>query len=197
MAEMDPVEQAARLPDVYVFFTATRGMVDKFAPAGNPAFRFLADLQGWRWTAMAIVEPLDLFELSVVAGRVMTSPDDPVDETAKPVTYGTEVLRHTKHFPHFAFARLRVEEGRALEVLEAVNAADGYAGSALVSGKFHILVEIGGDTPEELQANLGALGSGIGGITDKEVGLLAGEHYFYKPLGFFTIGETEPEQEPS
>lgn len=179
---LDPVEKAAISPDVYVFYENTSDVVGRFVPEKNPGVRFLADMQGWSWTAMAIVEINDLYELQSLVNSVLAGPQDPVDDSAKPVKYGAEVLRRTKHFPYFGFARLQVEVGNALDVLDAINddSTPGYAGSALVAGKFRILVEIGGDTPDDLVARLAALGEGIDGISDKDTGQLAGEFYYYR-----------------
>jgi hypothetical protein len=194
---LDPVEKAAISPDVYVFYENTSDLVDRFIPQENPKVRFLADMEGWLWTAMAIVEVDDLYELQPMVDRVLAGPQDPSDDSAKPVMYGSEALRRTKHFPYFGFARLQVVVGKAIEVLDAINNAPGYAGSALVVGKFRILVEIGGDTPGELQARLAAVGDGIDGISDKETGQLKGEFYFYRRPGDVIRKRRIGEQEES
>jgi hypothetical protein len=196
---LDPVEKAAISPDVYVFYEGTSDLVGRFVPERNPEVRFLADMQGWLWTAMAIVEINDLYELQPLVDRLLAGPEDPVDDSAKPVKYGAEVLRRTKHFPYFGFARLQVEVGKALDVLDAINddSTPGYAGSALVAGRFRILVEIGGDTPDDLQVRLAAVGDGIDGISNKETGHLTGEFYYYRRPGGVIRKRRIGEQEES
>jgi hypothetical protein len=186
MAETDPVESAARSPDVYVFYTDTGDVVGPFDPETNTEYRFLANLEacsgseGWRWTAVAIVESPNLYELRGLADTALTGPSDPVDETAKPVAHGARVLRSPPHFPNFGFARLRVEKGRAREVLYRIDDNTGYSGSAMVSGKFEILVEIGSENPDEVCDLLIALAD-VPGVTDVEAGQVSGELYYYRP----------------
>jgi hypothetical protein len=196
---LDPVERAAISPDVYVFYEDTSDLVGRFIPEENPEVRFLADMRGWLWTAMAIVEVDDLYELQPMVDRILAGPQDPSDDSAKPVMYGSRALRRTRHFPYFGFARLQVVVGKAREVLDAINddSTPGYAGSALVAGKFRILVEIGGDTPDELQARLAAVGDGIDGISDKETGELTGEYYYYRRPGEVIRKRRIGEQEES
>ena len=186
MAELDPVEAAARSSDVYVFYTDTDDVVGPFDPTKNRDYRFLANLEpcsdGWRWSAIAVVESTNLYTLPGLADAALTGPSDPVDETAKPVKYGAKVLRSPPHFPYFGFARLQVEEGRALEVLDAINdqTTPGYSGSALVSGTFQILVELGSEERGEVCPRLMDLAA-IDGVTGREAGLVTGEWYYYRP----------------
>jgi hypothetical protein len=184
MAEMDPVESAAQSSDVYVFYTDTGDVVGPFDPNKNPEYRFLANLEacsdGWRWSAMAIIESPNLYELRGLADAALTGPSDPVDETAKPVKHGSRVLRSPPHFPNFGFARLRVEKGRASEVLDEIDRKTGYSGSAMVSGKFEILAEIGSFDPDEVCDLLMALAD-ISGVTDVQAGQVSGEWYYYRP----------------
>ena len=186
MAELDPVEAAARCSDVYVFYTDTDDVVGPFDPTKNPNYRFLANLErcsdGWRWSAIAIVVSTNLYELPGLADAALTGPSDPVDETAKPVKFGPKVLRSPPHFPNFGFARLQVEEGRALDVLDAINDDNnpGYSGSALVSGEFQIFVEIGSETIAEVCPLLIALAE-VDGVTGVEAGQVTGEWYYYRP----------------
>ena len=155
-SDMDPVDSAARSSDVYIFYTDTGDVVVPFDPETNPEYRFLANLeacsgsQGWRWSAIAIVESPNLYELPGLADAALTGPSDPVDETAKPVTKGAKVLRSPPHFPNFGFARLLVEKDRTREVLYEIDDSAGYSGSAMVSGRFEIFVEMGSDEPDEV-----------------------------------------------
>lgn len=182
----DPIESAARSPDVYVFYTDTGDVVSPFEPETNPEYRFLANLEacpgseGWRWSALAVVESPDLYELRGLADAALTGPSDPVDETAKPVAHGARVLRSPPHFPNFGFARLRVEEGRAREVLYRVDENPGYSGSAMVSGKFEIFVEIGSDNADEVCDLLMALAH-VPGVSQVEAGHVTREWYYYRP----------------
>jgi hypothetical protein len=182
--EMDPVESAARSSDVYVFYTDTGDVVAPFDPDKNREYRFLGNIEacsdGWRWSAVAVVESPNLYELRGLADAALTGPSDPVDETAKPVKFGAKVLRSPPHFPNFGFARLRVEEGRAPEVLDEIDNRTGYSGSALVSGMFEILVELGSDDPDEVCELLMALAE-ISGVTDVEAGQVTGDLYYYRP----------------
>jgi hypothetical protein len=184
-ADLDPVERAARCSDVYVFYRGEMGVVPGFVPGEHPKFRFLADMEAcsesWPWSAFGIIEPDDLLEVRIVAEEVQWGPEDPPDETASTSKFGPRALRRTKHFPHFGFARLRVERGSAQEVLDAINdeSTPGYSGSALVRGKFDILVEIGGDSSEEVCDHLQALGD-VAGVTDVTSGRVT--DHFYKPL---------------
>ena len=184
MTEMDPVESAARSPDVYVFYTDTGDVVDPFDPERNSEYRFLANLEacsdGWRWSAMAIVESPNLYELRGLADAALTGPSDPVDETAKPVKHGARVLRSPPHFPNFGFARLRVAKGSASAVLDEINDRAGYTGSAMVSGKFEILVELGSDVPDDVCELLMALAD-ISGVTGVEAARVNGDWYYYRP----------------
>lgn len=182
--EMDPVESAARSSDVYVFYTDTGDVVTPFDPDKNGEYRFLGNLEpcsdDWRWSAVAVVESPNLYELHGFADAALTGPSDPVDETAKPVKHGAKVLRSPPHFPNFGFARLRVEEGRALEVLDEIDNRTGYSGSALVSGKFEIFVEMGSDDPDEVCGLLMALAE-ISHVTAVETGQVTGDLYYYRP----------------
>lgn len=180
----DPVEQAARSPDVYVFYTETTDVVGPFDPERNPDYRFLGNLEpcsdGWRWSAVAVVESSNLYGLPGLADAALTGPSDPVDETAKPVKHGARVLRSPPHFANFGFARLRVEEFRASEVLYRIDDRTGYSGSAIVSGKFEIFVELGSDDADEVCGLLMALAE-IPGVTDVEAGQVTGDLYYYRP----------------
>jgi hypothetical protein len=195
MDNRDPVFESDR----YVFYTGTPDdKVDRFDPAANPEYRFLAALepctQGWRWTAIAIVEAEDQSEAAEVAGRI-TAPPDPVDETADPKGRGAKALRRTKHFKFFGFARIRVQGNMVDEVLEKIDDKTmGYSGSASVQGKFQILVELGGDTPDEVCERLTALAS-IAGVTGAESARVTGSQYFYRPPGKpgkkYRVGDVE------
>jgi hypothetical protein len=190
--ELDPVERAVRRHDVYVFYKETKELAQRFNPVGNPEFRFVADMDGWPWTAFAIVTIPNLYALPPVADRIQGSPEDPVDDTAKPVKYGTRSLRYTKHYRYFGFARLIVDWGRAEYVLQAIDdSTDGYSGSALVSGAFQLLVEVGADQSEDVAGRLEALRR-IDGVTDAQTGLVTGEYYYYFPRKR-KLGEREEE----
>jgi hypothetical protein len=192
MDEGDPVldpslsafEKAARGADSYVFYTDTSDKVGPFDPIQNPDFRFLADLEpcteGWRWTAFAIIEVDDMLQLSELANRIIVPPD-PVDETAKPVKYGARVMRRTKHYPYFGFARLHVPRRRLDEVLLAINddTTPGYSGSAAVTGRFNIMVELGAGGPDEVCTRLQALGD-VSGVTNVEGARVTGPQYYYE-----------------
>lgn len=194
MDEGDPVldpslsafEKAARGTDSYVFYTDTSDKVGPFDPEQNHDFRFLADLEpcteGWRWTAFAIIEVEDMLQLSTAANRII-APPDPVDETAKPVKYGARVMRRTKHYKYFGFARLHVQRGRVDEVLTAINddTTPGYSGSAVVTGRFRIIVELGAETPNEVCTRLQALGD-VSGVTNVAGARVTGPQYYYKGL---------------
>jgi hypothetical protein len=195
MDEGDPVldpslsafEKAALGKDSYVFYKETSDKVGPFDPIQNPEYRFLADLEactdGWRWTAFAIIEVDDMLQLSEVANRII-APPDPVDETAKPVKYGARVMRRTKHYKYFGFARLHVQRRRVDEVLLAINEATtpGYSGSAAVTGAFQIIVELGSDEgPDEVCQRLQALGD-VPGVTNVEGARVTGSQYYYKGL---------------
>jgi hypothetical protein len=185
MVEMDPVELAARKPDVYVFYKDTTDLVGPFVPDKNPKYRFLANVEhcpdsAWSWSGLAIIEAQNLYELPGLADEAVIEQSDHVDETAKPVKFGAKVLRSPPHYPNFGFARLRVEEGRALEVLDAIDHSAGYSGSALVSGMFEILVELGSDDPEEVCELLVGLAE-ISGVTDVVAGQVTGDLYYYRP----------------
>jgi hypothetical protein len=185
-ASLSAFEKAALGKDSYVFYTDTSDKVGPFDPDQNPEFRFLADLEscteGWRWTAFAIIEVEDMMQLSTAANRIIVPPD-PVDETAKPVKYGARAMRRTRHYKYFGFARLHVQRGRVDEVLTAINedTTPGYSGSAAVTGKFQIIVELGADTPDEVCAALQALGD-VSGVTNVEGARVTGPQYYYKPL---------------
>lgn len=177
-------EKAARIKDSYVFYTDTSDKVSSFDPEQNREFRFLADLEpcteGWRWTAFAIIEADDLLELSELANRI-TAPPDPPDETAKPVKFGPAVMRRTKHYPYFGFARLHVQRRRMDEVLLAINEATtpGYSGSAAVSGAFHLIVELGAEASDHVCERLQALGD-VPGVTNVQGARVTGREYFYR-----------------
>jgi hypothetical protein len=202
MAVTDPVESAARSPDVYVFYTGTGDVVGPFDPDtnDNPAkserYRFLANLEpcsgGWRWSAIAVVESPNLYELRGLADAALTGPSDPVDETAKPVKHGARVLRSPPHFPNFGFARLRVQDDSANAVLGAIDGRTGYSGSAIVSGKFEILVELGSDDPDEVCPLLMGL-EDISGVTEVEAAQVTGELYYYRPRKRW-VGRPEDEE---
>ena len=178
-------EKAARGRDSYVFYTDTSDKVGPFDPIRNSEFRFLADLEactdGWRWTAFAIIEVDDLLQLSTVANRI-TAPPDPPDETATPVKYGAKVMRRTKHYKYFGFARLHVPRRRVDEVLLTINedTTPGYSGSAAVTGRFNIIVELGAETPDEVCVRLQALGD-VSGVTNVEGARVTGQQYYYRP----------------
>jgi hypothetical protein len=185
VVEMDPVELAARSPDVYVFYKDTTDLVGPFDKDKNPEYRFLANMErcpdsSWLWSGLAIIEAQNLYELHGFADAAVIEQSDHVDETAKAVTYGVKVLRSPPHFPNFGFARLRVEPGSGPSVLREIDNAVGYSGSAMVSGKFEILVEIGSDAPEEVCELLMVLAN-VPGVTGVEAGQVTGEWYYYRP----------------
>jgi hypothetical protein len=182
------VERAALTSDAYVFYTQTSGKVDMFDPDTYPEYRFLADLEpctdGWKWTAFAIVEVDELLDLPQVANKI-TAPPDPPDETATPTAFGPRAMRRTRHFRYFGFARLQVEPRRAEEVLRAINddTTPGYSGSAMVRGKFRIIVELGSDEShdevcdrlKQLQVVPGVIENGV------EAARVTGLEYYYRP----------------
>jgi hypothetical protein len=180
---LGPVEKAARGRDVYVFYTQTSNKVPSFDPDKNKDYRFLADLEpctdGWKWSAFSIIEVEDLLQLREAAERITVDPDPP-DETAKPGKYGQRVLRRTKHYPYFGFARLNVERRRVGEVLRAINedTTPGYSGSALVQGKFEILVELGAETRGEVCDRIQALAE-VPGVIGVEGARVTGDEYYY------------------
>jgi hypothetical protein len=185
MVEMDPVELAARSRDVYVFYRDTTDLVEPFVPDAHPEYRFLANTDpcpdsAWSWSGLAIIEAENLYELRGMADEAVIEQSDHVDETAKPVKFGAKVLRSPPHFPNFGFARLRVAQGSAPAVLDEINDHTGYSGSALVSGKFEIFVEMGSDDPDEVCGLLMALAE-IPGVTDVEAGQVTGDLYYYRP----------------
>jgi hypothetical protein len=205
MAAVDPdldpglgsVEMAATVSDVYVFFTQTSNKVANFDKEAHPDYRFLADLDpctgGWRWTAFAIVEVGELLRLPEMANEI-TAPPDPPDETATPTKFGARAMRRTRHFPYFGFARLQVEPRRAEEVLNAINddTTPGYSGSAIVKGKFRIIVELGSDeSPAEVCERLMQLQT-VGGVIENgvEAARVMGPQYYYRP-DKRTVGEPE------
>ena len=177
-------EKAARIKDSYVFYTDTANKVGSFDKDHNPEFRFLADLEactdGWRWTAFAIIDVEEGLQLSELANRI-TAPPDPPDETAQPVKFGPAVMRRTKHYPYFGFARLHVQRRRMDEVLLAINeSTPGYSGSAAVSGAFQIIVELGAEASDDVCERLQALGD-VPGVTHVEAARVTGEEYYYRP----------------
>jgi len=180
---LSAVEKAARSRDSYVFYTDTSDKVGSFDTNQNPEFRFLADLEactdGWRWTAFAIIDVENKLRLSEVANRIVVPPDPP-DETATPVKYGTRVMRRTKHYPYFGFARLHVQRRRLDEVLLAINEATtpGYSGSVAVTGALQIIVELGAEAPDEVCERLQALGD-VPGVTNVEGARVTGQEYYY------------------
>lgn len=178
-------EKAARIKDTYVFYTDTSDKVGPFDENQNQEFRFLADVEactdGWRWTAFAIIEVEDILQLSAVANRIV-APPDPADETAYPVKFGPAVMRRTKHYPYFGFARLHVQPRRMDEVLLAINEATtpGYSGSAAVKGAFHLIVELGAQESGGVCERLQALGE-VPGVTNVECAQVTGQRYYYRP----------------
>lgn len=198
MEENQGLEQAVTSRDVYVYVTETSGVVaTKECPRG---YRFFAGTeplsQGWLWSAIGILELAEtesLYDLPPAADRALDGPADPVDDTEKPVKYGTRVLRRTKHFPFFGFARLKAGIGKANQVLDAINdEIEGYNGSALVTGGkygFHLLVEMGGATRDEVRQRLEAL-LDVEGVSTAEFGIVAGVEYCYEGQKR-TLGETQ------
>jgi hypothetical protein len=207
MDEGDPVldprlsafEKAALGKDSYVFYEDTTDKLGHFDPEQNRDFRFLADVEPctegkppWRWTAFAIIEVEDMLELSTAANRII-APPDPVRETAKAVKYGARVMRRSKHYEYFGFARLHVQRGRVDELLTAINddTTPGYSGSAAVNGRFNIIVELGAEVEEDVCERLTALGN-VSGVTDVEAARVTGPQYYYNGLRR-NVGEAEPD----
>jgi len=185
MVEMDPVELAARSPDVYVFYEDTTDLVGPFVPERHKDYRFLANMEAcpessWSWSGLAIVETKNLYHLHGLAEAAVIEQSDHVGDTAKPVKFVAKVLRSPPHFPNFGFARLGVVEGSAQAVLDEIDNRAGYSGSAMVSGTFEILVELGSDDPHDFCELLMALAE-ISGVTGVEAGQVTGEWYYYRP----------------
>jgi len=199
---LDPVETASRCPDVYVCYEDTPReagkVVGRYDGSNMPPgeFRFIADLDplagDWGWTAIAIFELPNLFKLTDVANRILLKPVDP--DASKATTFGTAVLRRTKHYPYFGFARVQTTRGDALNALRQIDELNGYAGSALVSGTYSILVELGGETPDALSQAFSDLGAISG--TSHEGGQVVGTYYYRPPDEdegrFFEVGEAAP-----
>lgn len=199
---LDPIEAAARCPDVYIFYEDTPRepgkVVGRYDEEGPPPeeFRFIADLDpvtdGWGWKAVGIFELPNLFKVTQVGNSILLEPVDP--DVSKPIKFGATVLRHTKHYPHFGLARVQVERGTAQDVLRQIDGLTGNAGSAIVAGTYSILVELGGETQEELAQAFADLGA-IPGVTH-EAGQVVGR-YYYRPPGhshgeFHEVGEPAP-----
>jgi hypothetical protein len=196
---LSAVVKAALCRDSYVFYTETSNKVGPFDPDQNREFRFLADLEacteGWRWTAFAIIDVDEMLQFSEMANRIVVPPDPP-DETATPTKFGARAMRRTRHFRYFGFARLQVEPRRVEEVLRAINddTTPGYSGSAMVRGKFRIMVELGSDeSPDEVCERLKQL-QVVGGVVENgvEAAQVTGPEYYYRPSKR-TVGEPEEE----
>ena len=116
-------------------------------------------------------------------GHRIIAPPDPVDETAKPVKYGAKVMRRTKHFQYFGFARLQVERGRVDEVLNAINddTTPGYSGiGAGQRGSSRSSSSWVADTPDEVCERLQALGDGLRGHRAWKARRSRATQYYYR-----------------
>lgn len=143
--------------DAYVFVSgATDGVMrelERLRDSEESGVRFVTSVSGpFDAIAAVSVESFDELESTVTreiraAGAAATNtaialPHLPIPPLPAP--------KWSKPAAVEAFVRARVEPGRAVEVLERAGEIPGILGAAIVAGDFDVLLEIGGDTFEEV-----------------------------------------------
>jgi hypothetical protein len=87
------------------------------------------------------------------------------DQTLVPAKNGPRMLRRSLWQEFGAFVGIRVEKGKAEDVLRDTARVSGYAGSAIVLGAYDVLVDVGAPTYEELVDRLFAITSTDGVVS--------------------------------
>jgi len=153
-------ENEQSYPDVYVFFPQAAPdivqQVQRTSGEGGPV-RFVASVTG-SFDAIAVVEvepdrekesPLAALPSTIAkyfGGNVKGDPPKAV-----PLINGPLWLRHTRQYPQLAFVGIRVQPGRARQVLGLTSVVPGYNGSAIVAGPYDVFVEIGTQSFDQLK----------------------------------------------
>lgn len=118
-----------------------------------PEVRFASPMTG-PYLGIAVVTVEDLSGLaSLVLGRFREAGIRQT-ETALAVRAMQKLVKWLTPTPVEAFVRIWVEPGKAQQVLEALDAADWTMGAAVCAADFDILLEVGGDTFEEVVETL-------------------------------------------
>jgi hypothetical protein len=177
--------------DVYVFARrANPGVVQKFKDRNDPnqPVRFLALTSG-PWCAIAVTElevpegitdETALESLPDTLATAFGNPDLGGLTTAVPIRFGPMQLRWTRPYRHIAWIGIRAEHGRADDLLDSTTPeVPGYNGSALVAGGYDLLVELGGDTFDQLKDRILET-NGLDGVAWSETFFVA-KHYYRGP----------------
>ncbi|MBA3551814.1 MAG: hypothetical protein H0W27_02940 [Actinobacteria bacterium] len=126
-----------------------RGLV----PDESNPVRFVTPLSG-RHDALVVLEVDSLGQLQDYVLETIHGERQLSTETAVSLIDGPLRIKRVPPSPVECFVRIRVERGRAAEVMEVVSAIPGYRGSAVVAADFDVLLELGGETFEEVAGGL-------------------------------------------
>jgi len=154
--------------DAYVFVGSGTAFA-KLKELAGEYVRYATPLLSGSYGALAFVEVADpdgLAELERKVNRVRDAVNPPSTDTAIKIVGGPRApTRWSNKPPVAAFVRIRVEPGRATEVLDATARFDNYWGSAIVAGSFDILLELAGQSFRELAGALLEQLHTVSGIT--------------------------------
>ncbi|MGH2462070.1 MAG: hypothetical protein ACRDFZ_00415 [Candidatus Limnocylindria bacterium] len=145
--------------DAYVFVgSGNESAFTKLKGLKGDIVRYATPLLSGSYGALAFVEVSDpdgLAELEQKLWRIRDAVNPPSTDTAIKIAQGARApTRWSDKPPIAAFVRIRVEAGRARDVLDATAGFRNYWGSAIVAGSFDILLELGGQSYRELTGAL-------------------------------------------
>lgn len=135
---------------------------------GDNRARFTTPLVG-EWDGLTILYDINLADVYQTIAMLNSPPSDSVDaadrpmasSTATSIKFGTNRIRRSEHEKYEAYALIRTTRPHDESLLNELNSVPGYTGSALVEGKFDILLLLGGATEDELFARIATTRSRI------------------------------------
>jgi hypothetical protein len=113
--------------------------------------RYVAELLTGRYAQLVFLEEDSLGDLRDSVRRVRNRVN-PGTDTAYKTKAGPMAPTHWSPKPPIGgFIRIKVAPGKANQVLDALDDCPLYWGSATVAGTYHILLELGGDSIDEIE----------------------------------------------
>jgi DNA-binding Lrp family transcriptional regulator len=140
--------------DAYVFIReAKQGFLSELRRSPLPEVRFSTYLTG-PYAALAIVTVGSLKELESLVLGPFREAGATSTETAISLQNGPLMLKYGPPAPVEAFVRIWVKPGRARDVLGAVSILETALGASIVAADFDILLELGGETFNDVRNTL-------------------------------------------
>ena len=140
--------------DAYVFIReAEDGALEGLAGKSYGEVRYVASTTG-PYLGLAVVTVEGLADLEELVLKRFREAGVRATETAVPVLHGPNQIKWLPAMPVEAFVRVWVERGQAEEVLGAASNLSGALGAAVCAADFDILLELGGESFDDVASTL-------------------------------------------